>query len=201
MRGGGPGRGWGQVPLKTEPAEGCRQQEDAPVSTHRGCSSPEAPAGQGPSPRGARTSCTAWRRDCSPSRICSTCSDSSITACRSLSSVSVFLTSLGPRGTVSRPFSGPGEGLLLHSGPDCLTRKENLGWSEPQPSSIPSTTLRTQAPGQQISQQTDTAVFCFTGQDAPLSTEATRAGARPGAWGPKRRVEHMVPFSLGACSF
>ena len=72
---------WGQVPLKTEPAEGCRQQEDAPVSTHRGCSSPEAPAGQGPSPRGARTSCTAWRRDCSPSRICSTCSDSSIT-CR-----------------------------------------------------------------------------------------------------------------------
>ena len=27
------------------------------------------------------------------------------TACRSLSSVSVFLTSLGPRGTVSRPFS------------------------------------------------------------------------------------------------
>lgn len=51
------------------------------MSTHRGCSSPEAPAGQGPSPRGARTSCTAWRRDCSPSRICSTCSDSSIT-CR-----------------------------------------------------------------------------------------------------------------------
>lgn len=27
------------------------------------------------------------------------------TACRSLSSVSVFLASLGPRGTVSRPFS------------------------------------------------------------------------------------------------
>lgn len=60
------------------------------MSTHRGCSSPEAPAGQGPSPDargqgpspwGARTSCTAWRRDCSPSRICSTCSDSSIT-CR-----------------------------------------------------------------------------------------------------------------------
>lgn len=36
---------------------------------------------------------------------------------------------------------GPGEGLLLHSGPDWPMRKENLGWSEPQPSSMPSTTL------------------------------------------------------------
>lgn len=120
------------------------------MSTHRGCRSPEALAGHGPSPEarghgpslwGARTSCTAWRSDCSPSRICNTCSDSSITACRSLSSVSVFLASLGPWGTVSRPLSGPGEGLLLHSGPDWPMRKENLGWSEPQPSSMPSTTL------------------------------------------------------------
>jgi len=120
------------------------------VSTHRGCKSPEALArhgpspaarGQGPSPWGARTCCTAWRSDCRPSRICSTCSDSSVTACRSLSRVSVLLASPGPRGTVSRPFSGPGEGLLLHSGPDRPTRKENLGWSEPQPSSMPSTTL------------------------------------------------------------
>lgn len=58
------------------------------MSTRRGCRSPEVLAGHGPSPDarghrpspwGARTSCTAWRRDCSPSRICSTCSDSSIT--------------------------------------------------------------------------------------------------------------------------
>lgn len=49
------------------------------------------------------------------------------------------------------PVPGPGEGLLLHSGPDCLMRKENLGWSEPQPSSMPSTTLWTQEPGQSIS--------------------------------------------------
>lgn len=115
------------------------------MSTRRGCRSPEAVAGHGPSPDpwgqwpspwGTRMSCTAWRSDCSPSRICSTCSDSSITlgvgvrghqvsgppisarpalpsllpphqptACRSLSSVSVFLASLGPKGTVSRPLS------------------------------------------------------------------------------------------------
>lgn len=115
------------------------------MSTRRGCRSPEAVAGHGsspdprghwPSPWGTRMSCTAWRSDCSPSRICSTCSDSSITlgvgvrghqvsgpaisagpvlpsllppqpptACRSLSSVSVFLASLGPKGTVSRPLS------------------------------------------------------------------------------------------------
>lgn len=37
------------------------------------------PRGQWPSPWGTRISCTAWRSDCSPSRICSTCSDSSIT--------------------------------------------------------------------------------------------------------------------------
>lgn len=114
------------------------------MSTRRGCKSPEAVAGHGssPDPRGhwpswgTRMSCTAWRSECSPSRICSTCSDSSITlgvgvrshqvsgpatsaglalppllpprpptACRSLSSVSVFLASLGPKGTVSRPLS------------------------------------------------------------------------------------------------
>lgn len=115
------------------------------MSTRRGCRSPEAVAGHGPSPDtrghwpspwGTRMSCTAWRSDCSPSRICSTCSDSSITlgvglrghkvsgpaisarsalpslppphlptACRSLSSVSVFLASLGTKGTVSRPLS------------------------------------------------------------------------------------------------
>lgn len=121
------------------------------MSTRRGCRSPEAVAGHGPSPDprgqwpspwGTRMSCTAWRSDCSPSRICSTCSDSSITlgvgvrghqvsgppisawpglpsllprhsptACRSLSSVSVFLASLGPKGTVSRPLSVERMGL------------------------------------------------------------------------------------------
>lgn len=58
------------------------------MSTRRGWRSPEAAAGHGPSPDtrghwpspwGTRMSCTAWRSDCSPSRICSTCSDSSIT--------------------------------------------------------------------------------------------------------------------------
>lgn len=58
------------------------------MSTRRGWRSPEAVAGHGPSPDapghwpspwGAKMRCTAWRSDCSPSRICSTCSDSSTT--------------------------------------------------------------------------------------------------------------------------
>jgi hypothetical protein len=127
------------------------------VSTRRGCRSPEELAGHGPSPDvrghwpspwGTRMSCTACRSDCSPSRICSTCSDSSITfrgekwqdqwvsqlrpqqclpfsslfppcpsltACLSLSSVSVLLASLGPSGTVSRPLSV--ERMGLSAGP------------------------------------------------------------------------------------
>ena len=44
-----------------------------------------------------------WSQDLPNSRHTPPCP--SPTACRSLSNVSVFLTSLGPRGTVSRPFS------------------------------------------------------------------------------------------------
>jgi len=126
------------------------------VSTHRGCKSPEALArhgpspaarGQGPSPWGARTCCTAWRSDCRPSRICSTCSDSSVTACRSLSRVSVLLASPGPRGTVSRPFSAnrrtshqpaPGRGDGPARGPLPQLAQTAVAWRDLTPAAATS---------------------------------------------------------------
>lgn len=94
------------------------------------------------------------------------------------------------------PVPGPGEGLLLQSGPDLLTRKENLGWSEPQPSSMPSTTLWTQD-NKSVDRQP---LQCFMGQDAPLSAEAAEAWSWARGLGPQAKG-NTWSLPLGARSF
>lgn len=96
----------GRAPLLTPEGRGPPRGVPGPAAQPgEGTAAPPAsaaPAQTAPSPAGR---VGVVRVESGPANSRHTPPCPSPTACRSLSSVSVFLTSLGPRGTVSRPFS------------------------------------------------------------------------------------------------